>query len=291
MTTQTLEKETIQAKDGKIGQEYLWINAKGEIGARTLLAGMKDGKAIVKFWVEGYDFETQAHTVSGNQLLRLSNQGGKKQMPKEGSKMKAENQTTPKKQMSPSQTSVQAKDTVKAPAKTLPKASVPEKASKPIKERIAKKAPGEKTPRVELCGFSFRKDYRSRLSPVRASFCQKAVAESCSCRCAGSLHGKDHQAWFDAEEILFQKSPNGAITALQVLNLVKKFGGVVVRELKKRGRKPLTGPMDAEKAVAKIKKTVSETSKKVPQKAPIKAQIKPQAKAMIKAPAKTKVPA
>lgn len=260
MTTATLLPGTIQAKEGEVGQEYRWINAKGEIGARTLLAGLKDGKAVVKFWVDGYGFDTQAHTVAGSQMLAPSTEGGKLNKSKEAPKAKQARIQPP----------VQAKSAVSNAAKVAPKAAVEKEAS----TRIPKKLPGEKTARVELVGFSFRKDYRARLSPTRARFCQAAVKDSCHCRCAGSLHGKDHKPWFEAEEALFQKSPNGAITALQVLNLVKKFGGVVIHEKKPR----------------KVK-TQAKVAAKPAVKAQTKAQVKPQNKSSVKVQAKAKTKA
>src|SRR3972149_4446795 len=83
MSTETLQKGMIQAKDGTPGREYLWVNAKGEAGGKTLLVALKDGKAAIKFYVEGYGYKSsKEHLVPGTQLLKL--QDGGAQAPVQG---------------------------------------------------------------------------------------------------------------------------------------------------------------------------------------------------------------
>ncbi len=115
-----------------------------------------------------------------------------------------------------------AKEPSKGPA---PK---PKKEKKPPlgkKERLLKVPDGKPAPRVTLEGFVLRTNYRNRLATNRAMECEKAKEKSCRCRCGGALHGKPHKPWFDAENALFAASPVSAITASQVLGLIKKFGG------------------------------------------------------------------
>lgn len=107
------------------------------------------------------------------------------------------------------------------PAKE-PKTPKPKKVKK---ERMAKVPDGKAAPRVELEGFTLRQHYRNRLAINRAQECEKAKEHVCRCRCGGALHGKPHKPWMEAEEVLFQASPVSAITAKDVLSLIKKFGG------------------------------------------------------------------
>lgn len=119
----------------------------------------------------------------------------------------------------------------KEPPKPEPKAKAkPEaKVKKPAvekKNRMAKVPDGTSAPRVSLEGFNLRQFYRNRLAINRATECEKAKEAICRCRCGGALHGKPHKPWFDAENALFDSSPISAITAKDVLSLIKKFGGV-----------------------------------------------------------------
>lgn len=142
---------------------------------------------------------------------------------------------------------------------------------------------GEKTKYVDIGGFRLRENYRARLSSIRSEECEKAVKDTCNCRCGGALHGMSHQPWKDAEEALFQAAAEKGysfITAQEVYGLIQHFGGV-----------PKAKKEKAAKAEAEAE-TAEAPAEEAPQKAPAQAVKAPakaavaQPKPVAKAPAK-----
>jgi hypothetical protein len=211
------------------GQVYLWIKADKTAGARTLVDKiLPDGKAVIRFFVPGYGFKTNAHTVPAGQCLKVIEQEeGKKPMPK-----KAEKSAKPAKQENPKKEAAPAKEK---------KAREP-KAEKIELARLPKMIPGKGTPTEVIDGVKYRAGYRARSNAQRVADCEAAKGDMCNCRCKGALHGKTHGKFLEAENALFidaaEKKQCSYVTAKEMHALVKKFGGPVKHEPKPRGRKP-----------------------------------------------------
>lgn len=57
--------------------------------------------------------------------------------------------------------------------------------------------------------------YRLLLNPKSAATCQSAHRKVCTCRCEGTLHGKDHAPYMRLEfELLKAKKAAGGVTLI-----------------------------------------------------------------------------
>lgn len=223
-----MSQTLVFASKALAGNEYLWVKQDKSIGARTLVDKvLPDGKAVVRFFVPGYGFKTQSHTVPATQMLK----------PVEA---KEEGKPMPKKIEKP------AKKAAK-PAKALkaPRVKLEPKEPKVTLERMPKAKPGE-LEKKELGGVMYRFTYRARSNAQRVKDCEQAKGDHCGCRCQGALHGKSHAKFIAAENALFERAAakhgRSYVTAEETHALVKLFGGPVVHKPKPRGRKPSKKP-------------------------------------------------
>ncbi len=185
----------IRAGQAVVGQKYIRRTPTGKL-VEVEVEGKRGNKVVLK--VDDPDFDETIEVSETFTLHKIEDLSPAKPAPKSAPKSSS-----------------------KTPA---PKPS-PKPSSLPKKQRMEKVADGKAAPRVKLEGFDLRQFYRNRLAINRAVECENAKKHSCRCRCGGALHGKSHKPWFEAEAALFEKSSISAITAKDVLGLIKKFGG------------------------------------------------------------------
>lgn len=196
---------TIDARDAKSGQEYLSpmgnvIKVLGQSGENTIVcARSQDGN---------YD-ENDSFLVPGDAVLNILI-----------SRKNSLFAHVPR-------VLTNHKETKEDRHKLKAAVGLVKKAAAIVKTGERKRLPiviDRKCPMVEIDGKKYRKNYRIRLSKLRAQECQGANLKACTCRCGGLYHGKSHKVYFEAEDALFRKY-QGLVPAAQIVSLAKRLAG------------------------------------------------------------------